>query len=103
MVLFPVIGLLLWIAFLFAVMVLAGIVWAVCNSALWLMELKVRLSRPKAPVVSKRQNVPRVPHPIEAAREPEIWPKWNAAHRQSVDRELSVWQEQFDALTSRRL
>ncbi|WP_181365116.1 hypothetical protein [Arthrobacter sp. HMWF013] len=32
----------------------------------------------------------------------DIWPKWTPAHRRYVDEELALWQEQFDALSSRR-
>jgi len=32
----------------------------------------------------------------------EIWPKWTPARRRSVDEELTLWQEQFDALSSHR-
>lgn len=116
MVLFPAIGLLLWIAFVFALMVLCGIVWVVCNVALWLLGVKPRLtqgnSRPNGPprpsVGSARaagptRSVPltTTPSAAKAQAVAEIWPKWNASHRRYVDQQKSLWQEQFDSLNNR--
>ena len=120
MLVFPAIGLLLYIAFLIAVLVLASIVWALSSLGLWIVGLKPRPSQRK--VASVRQPPPpvrrRVPDPAQPwaapqvqARAPraaevppssEIWPKWTPAHRRYVDQELALWQEQFDALNSRR-
>ncbi|MDQ0924497.1 hypothetical protein QF038_003005 [Pseudarthrobacter sp. W1I19] len=113
------IGLLLWFAFLFAAMVLFGIIWAVSKIALWLIDLKplpsgptTRLTAPVNPPVRQRPNVPQVPRPRSVARVPDrpaadtpaasdIWPKWTASYRQYVNQEKSLWQEQFDSLNSR--
>jgi hypothetical protein len=114
------IGLLLWVAFLFAATVLFGIIWAVSKSALWLIDLKVLpagrqrpLNPPSKPHVRQGPNVPQVPPARSAARVParpaaeanpvsDIWPKWTASYRRYVDQEKSLWQEQFDALTSHK-
>lgn len=117
-VIIPAIGLLLWISFLLAVMVLCGIVWAVSTVALWLMDPKPRLNKRKgrpnapppkpavgpAPAVGTTRSAPGVPKrpAAEAQVASEIWPKWNVSHRRDVDREKSLWQEQFDALNSRK-
>ncbi|WP_457966127.1 hypothetical protein M1E17_06045 [Arthrobacter sp. D1-29] len=110
-------GWLLYVAFLLGVLVLACIVWCVCKLALWLMDLP-RLTgptpavgpRPKVPPVPRkpkaaplpqRAKVPQVPRRAAAEVTSDIWPKWTAARRQYMDRELSLWQEQFDALSSR--
>jgi hypothetical protein len=119
MLVFLAMGWLLYVAFLLGVLVLACIVWCVCKLVLWLTDPKLWLagpppavgSRPKAaPVPRKpkavplpqRAKVPQVPHrakvpPVSS----DIWPKWTPARRQYMDRELSLWQEQFDALNSR--
>ncbi|HEY9358393.1 MAG TPA: hypothetical protein VIQ52_18990 [Arthrobacter sp.] len=118
MVVFPAIGLLLWIAFLLVAFVLSGTIWLLCNLIIWLMDLKPRLTGPK-PAASSQPNKRRVPaparnqprvlvqniRPASAPAEPRvdsgIWPKWTASHRQYMDGELSLWQKQFDALNSR--
>ncbi len=98
--LFPAIGLLLYIAFLLVAFVLSGIIWGLCSLILWLMELKPRSTRRKPPA-SSRRNVPPVRDRAEAQVASDIWPKWTASHRRYMDHELSLWQEQFDALSSR--
>jgi hypothetical protein len=129
MLVFPAIGLLLWVAFLFVVMVLAGVVWAASRLALALASF---LQRPvQGPVAAGLRTPPQVPHPLprhhlprpgpppallpnrdrtpppvhttsQARAQADIWPKWTPAHRRYVDEELALWQEQFDALSSRR-
>ena len=107
MVLFPAIGLLLWIAFLLACAVLCSVIWVLGRVVLFFMDLKVWHDRRRTPVASKARasapQSPQVPRRPEAQPSPEIWPKWNAAHRRYVDRDLSAWQEQFDALNWRKL
>lgn len=118
MLVFPAIGLLLWIAFLLAVLVLASILWALSSLAFWILGLKPRPSQKK--VTSARRDPPRVqrpvpdpaptraappvrdraPRPAPAPASSDIWPKWTPAHRRYVDEELALWQEQFDALNS---
>ncbi|TLM86049.1 hypothetical protein [Pseudarthrobacter sp. NamE5] len=116
---FSAIGILLWIAFLIAVLVLSGIIWAAGNLILWVLDLKPlpnqrsgRQKPPVAPAVGPRRNVPpapaarsvpRVPAPVAPPTQagPDIWPKWTPSHRLYKARELSLWQEQFDALDSR--
>lgn len=126
MALFPIIGLLLWIAFLFAVVVLCGVAWVLGSSVLGVLELagrhrkrsqqavgRPRRPAPPAPVVSRPRTAP-APHrpapPKPAAAPPaqshshsqsDIWPKWTPSHRLYKDYELALWQEQFDALNSR--
>jgi hypothetical protein len=117
MLVFLALGWLAYVGFLLGALVLAGIIWVVCNVVVWLLELNPRLARGK-PVVQKpavRKPVPRPspsPRPTpkvapvrdrtEAHVASDIWPKWTAARRQYMDRELSDWQEQFDALSSRK-
>lgn len=111
MVVFPAIGLLLWISFLLVVLVLSVTFWVLCKLILWLMGPKPRLTEGNTSVSSKR-NIPRVPVPVrnkppvpvrgESSIGSDIWPKWTASRRQYVDRELSLWQEQFDALDFRK-
>jgi hypothetical protein len=120
MLVFPAIGLLLWIAFLFAVLVLSGIVWAVCQVALGIMGVLERPGHAKgkgaavrgapapvqrrAPVHVPPHAAPPVrdrPRPAQAQASAEIWPKWTPAHRRYVNEELAIWQEQFDRLDSR--
>ncbi|MDR6415535.1 hypothetical protein [Pseudarthrobacter sulfonivorans] len=114
------IGLLLWIAFLLAVMVLSGAAWTLSRLGLWMVELlagpdqqKVASVRGTPPQVQRRVAHPtpprsappvrdREPHPAQAPASSEIWPKWTPAHRRYVDEELTLWQEQFDALISHR-
>jgi hypothetical protein len=121
MLVFPVIGLLLWIAFLFAVVVLSGIVWTLCQVALGILGVIQRPGQDKRNLVARANATPgqrrvpaptppraappapsRAPLPAPARSPSEIWPKWTAAHRRYVDEELALWQEQFDALTSDR-
>lgn len=125
MLVFPAIGLLLWIAFLFAVFVVAGIVWAFCQLVLGILSVvegpkrkNVASVRRNPPPVQRRipdrappRAAPRAAPPVRkiAPRPPQahapapsdIWPKWTPAHRRYVDEELALWQEQFDALSSR--
>ncbi|UZX02239.1 hypothetical protein F8G81_06130 [Arthrobacter sp. CDRTa11] len=118
MLVFLAMGWLLYVAFLLGVLVLAGIVWCVCKLALWLMDPKLWLAgpqpavgsrpkaapvprRPKAAPLPQRAKVPQIPHRAAAEVTSDIWPKWTPARRQYMDRELSLWQEQFDALNSR--
>jgi hypothetical protein len=70
-----------------------------------------RTSRPNAlqkPATGPKRNAPPVPHWPATKTQPrahaasDIWPKWTTSHRQSVDRELTLWQEQFDARDTRR-
>ena len=114
------IGLLLWVAFLFAATVLFGIIWAVSKIALWLIDLKFlpagrqsTLYPPSKPPVRQQPNVPQEPPARSVAPVParphaevnaasDIWPKWTASYRRYVDQEKSLWQEQFDALTSHK-
>ncbi|WP_066286571.1 hypothetical protein [Arthrobacter sp. B6] len=113
MLVFLALGWLAYVGFLLGALVLAGIIWVLCNLVLWIMDLKPRLTRPM-PVVSmpaarKSSAIPRPkPTPIvapvreraEAKVTSDIWPKWTAARRQYMDRELFLWQEQFDALNA---
>lgn len=125
MVLFPIIGLLLWIAFLFAVVVLCGAAWVLGSSVLGVLELAGRHRKrsqqvvgtpprpaPPVPVRSRPRTAPAPsrPAPPKAAaappaqsrnRDSEIWPKWTPSHRLYKNYELALWQEQFDALNSR--
>lgn len=127
MALFPIIGLLLWIAFLFAVVVLCGVAWVLGSSVLGVLELagrhrkrsqqavgRPRRQAPPAPVNSRPRTAPspirRSPSTAAAAAPPaqshshsqsDIWPKWTPSHRLYKDYELALWQEQFDALNSR--
>ena len=120
MLVFGAIGFLLYIAVLLAVLVLASIVWALASLGLWILGLKPRPRQKK--VASVRQSPPqvrrRVPVPAPPRTAPQvqskapraadvphtsdIWPKSTPAHRRYVDQELALWQEQFDALNSRR-
>ena len=111
MLVFLAIGWLAYIGFLLGALVLASIIWVLCNLVLWLLDLKPRLTRRKPaarkPAASPRPSPrlrPKV-SPVRARAEAhvasDIWPKWTAARRQYMDRELSLWQEQFDALDSR--
>ena len=106
--LFPAIGLVLWIAFLIVAFVLSATIWGLSNVMLWLLGLKPRLTGPHAAASPRRNEPPvRVPVrngpriPVQAGPpqvEPEIWPKWTASRRQYMDQELALWQQQFDAL-----
>lgn len=100
MVFFLAIGLLLWIAFLLAALLLCCIIWVLCKQILWLMKLKPGLTGRK-PAVSSKRNEPRVPARAEPQIASDIWPKWTASRRRYMDGELSFWQKQFDALNSR--
>jgi hypothetical protein len=111
--LIPAVGLLLWIGVLLVAMILCGIVWAVCGVMLALSALTRGITGtkprpgalPKA-AVGSRTSCPREPERsaaavhYEAEADSDIWPKWNASHRRYMARELSLWQEQFDALNS---
>jgi hypothetical protein len=120
MLVFPAIGLLLWIAFLLAVLVLSGIVWVLCQLAIGILNVIERPRQKK--VASVRRDPPRVQRPVPAPAPPrtaspvrdraprpapapapasaDIWPKWTPAHRRYADEELALWQEQFDALNA---
>jgi hypothetical protein len=104
---FSAIGIFLWVAVLLAVLVFCGIIWLSCKTILWLMDLYGGLSRrkvasaPKRVVPPARPATPRTPPTREVT--PDIMPKWTAAHRRYVDRDLGYWQAQFDALNSRKL
>ena len=103
---FSAIGIFLWVAVLLAVLVFFGIIWLSCKTILWLTNLYGGLSRRKMASAPKRM-VPPAPATARTppAREftPDIMPKWTAAHRRYVDRDLRYWQAQFDALNSRKL
>ncbi|WP_171027158.1 hypothetical protein [Pseudarthrobacter sp. NamB4] len=123
MVLFPIIGLLLWIAFLAGVMLICGTIWALGKTVWWSLDLPDKLDnsqavrsraqtpppplRPqphKAPVPERPGPPPKAPPPPvrpDSYDSSDIWPKWTPAHRQYKARELAIWQEQFDALKSR--
>ena len=111
MVLFPAIGFLLWLGFLFAVWVLCLILWFLCHIVVWSVDAydwhsrrgKAAAPRRKLPLARKPAASERKVTPIPAISEttPDIIPKWNAAHRRYVDRNLADWQEQFDALNHR--
>lgn len=111
MLVFLALGWLAYAGFLLGALVLAGIIWLLCNVVVWILDLKPRPARPspavqkhvvRKPVASPRPT-PKVA-PVRARAEgtvsSDIWPKWTAARRQYMDRELSLWQEQFDALDS---
>ncbi|WP_248762095.1 hypothetical protein [Pseudarthrobacter sp. SSS035] len=128
MLVFPAIGLLLWIAFLFAVLVVSGILWVFCQLVLGILTLIERPRQKK--VTGTRRTPPRLQRPAPAPARPraaspaalpvrhtaprparapapapassDIWPKWTPAYRRYVDQELTLWQEQFDALNSRK-
>ncbi|WP_455833605.1 hypothetical protein [Pseudarthrobacter siccitolerans] len=88
--------------------------------ALWLMDVVPRLTAPNSglkppqnPAIRLTPNVPPAPSPRSVPRAPDrpvaeahtasdIWPKWTASYRRYVDQEKSLWQEQFDALTSHK-
>lgn len=114
------IGLLLWVAFLFAATVLFGIIWAVSKTALWLVDLKFLPAERQSPLIPRSKppvrqnpNVPLAPSPPSVPQAPDrpvaeahtasdIWPKWTVSYKRYVDQEKSLWQEQFDALTSHK-
>ena len=111
--LIPAAGLLLWIGVLLVAMILSGIVWAVCGVMLVLTGLtrgitgtKPRPGAPPKAAAGPTTNCRRAPERAAAAVQYEseaasdIWPKWDASHRRYMERELSLWQEQFDALNS---
>jgi len=117
-------GFLLYIGFLLAVLVLAGIVWSLSHLGLGVTALIERAGQKKAitpkrnpPQVQRtvpRTAPPRAAPPVQAKTQPapspapqqtpasDIWPKWTPSRRNYVDNELALWQEQFDALASRR-
>ncbi len=119
-VLFSAMGILLWIGLLLAAFVFFGVVWLFCQTMLWITGLVSSAARPKVtagpnrnarpaprPVAPPRSATPArkppAPKPPVPELTPDIMPKWNAAHRRYVDRDLADWQEQFDALNRRRL
>ena len=107
MVLFAAIGLLMWIGFLFAAWVLCLILWVLCQSVVWLMDLyagharRTKAAAPKRVVQPARKAPARKPAVREVTS--DIMPKWTPAHRRYVARDRADWQEQFDALDSRML
>ncbi len=98
MLVFLALGWLAYVGFLLDALVLAGIIWVLCNLVLWLLDLKPRLTRRKpaarkpaaTPSPRPRPKVSPVRDPAEAKVTSEIWPKWTAARRQYMDRELSL-------------
>lgn len=119
MLVFIAFGYLAWIAFLLALLLLSGIVWALCNLALGIsylihgpsQEKRAPAARPAPPQVQRRPPAPPAIPPapgrtqqrqVQSKASSEIWPKWTPAHRRYVDEELALWQEQFDALLSDR-
>lgn len=120
MLVFPAIGLLLWITFLLAVFVLIGIVWALSHLALGILNVLApprqngvagvrrtppqiqRLVPDRVPSRSAPPVRDRAPRPAQVPAPSDIWPKWTPAHRRYVDEELALWQEQFDNLSSRK-
>lgn len=111
--LIPAVGLLLWIGVLLVAMILSGIVWAVCGLMLLLTGLTRGITGTKSrpgtlpeAAVGARTSCPHVLERsaaavhYEAEADSDIWPKWNASHRRYMARELSLWQEQFNALNS---
>jgi hypothetical protein len=123
MLIFPLIGVLLWIAFLSAVFVICGALWLVASSVSGILDLAARHKKRKRPVGRPApRTVPRAaapapprrtpattPPPVPARRTPpadprtltDIWPKWTPSHRLYKNYELALWQEQFDALVAR--
>jgi len=107
MLVFLALGWLAYVGFLFAALVLAGIIWVLCNLLLWIADLKPRLTRRKQ--IARKPAATPMRKPIaapvrdrsDAQVVSDIWPKWTPARRQYTERELSLWQEQFDALDSR--
>lgn len=111
--LIPAAGILFYLALFLVALVLLGIFWGIYGLIIGLTHVTAlatrRKSRPKAPrktPVSPKRKVPpapdRAPRPAPAPASPDIWPKWTPAHRRYVDEELALWQEQFDALNSRK-
>src|SRR5688572_10412287 len=107
MLVFPAIGLFLWIAFLLAALVISGILWVFCQVALGILNVierpnqkkvtrarraPARVQRPvpdRAPALAPPRAAPPVrdraprpaPAPAPALASPDIWPKWTPAHR----------------------
>lgn len=100
--LFSAMGILLWVAVLLAVMILCGIIWIFCQTMLWLMGL-TNLATRRIKAATPKRTLPPARKPATREITPDIMPKWNAARRRYVDRDLADWQERFDALNSRRL
>lgn len=123
----PAIGLLLWIAVLFVVFVLCGSLWVLSRIITWLMDLAPGISGRRAPLTATpspawvsagpvravparaQAHGPAPSHGPAPARatshsqgSPDLWPKWTPSHRRYKDEELSLWQDQFDALASHR-
>lgn len=95
-------------------LVLLGIVWGVGGLIIGLTHLtalgtrsksrpKVPRKTPVSPRVSPKRKGPPAPDRAETKAQDasDIWPKWTPSHRQYMDREQSLWHEQFDALNSR--
>lgn len=102
MMLFPVIGLLLWIAFLFAVLVLCGVAWVLGSSVTGVLELAGRYRRRSQQAVGPPPRpAPPAPAKSRTSDSSNIWPKWTPSHRLYKNYELALWQEQFDALNGR--
>lgn len=99
MVLFPIIGLLLWIAVLFVVVVVGGVFWAAGKTLWWFLDSPDRTDHGQAKAVSPKPQA--TPPARQDTRDTSgIWPKWTPSHRLYKDYELALWQEQFDALNS---
>lgn len=95
MLVFLALGWLAYVGFLLGALVLASIIWVLCNLVLWIMDLKPLLTRLK-PIASKpaaRKPAARPsPRPTQQAAPlrawaeahvaSDIWPKWTAARRQ---------------------
>lgn len=102
MVVFSAIGLLLLIALVLVAMVLCWTIAGLSRLLLRLMDVKPRLTD-RNPAANSRRNVTAVqPRALPPATS-DIWPKWTESYRQYMDRELFLWQEQFDALNSRNV
>jgi hypothetical protein len=105
MLVFLALGWLAYVAFLLGALILVSIIWVLGNLVIWVLDLKPRpaprnkprLSGPK-PAANPRPKVPPVRDRAKAEVTSDIWPKWTPARRQYMNRELSLWQEQFDAL-----
>lgn len=118
-VLFSAMGILLWVGLLLAALVFFGVIWVIGQTVIWAVQLVSLLTRPDNSLAASNRNVRPAPNPAAPPRDvppsrtppapkpaarqvtPDIVPKWNAAHRRYVNRDLADWQEQFEALNSR--
>lgn len=115
---FSAIGIFLWIAVLIVVLTFCGLIWATGKTLSWFLDPADRRSRQKkklagsrpptttlraaAPAQIKPPKAPTPPVRPETRASSEIWPKWTPSHRLYKDYELALWQEQFDALNTRK-